>query len=704
MRTDKTARVLSPIFGKGGMRLYLLKHVVENMALSAKREGLKHVPWFSLQEWLQVYNQIYSNDTVEQDKGYKTLLVWKARVPKLPVGIECTLGLIQVCLRDRELTLRIDNDEVPVLYENDLCLMYSTMIMRFLNHISNIGNTKQISLFQIARQLKIPEWIVNLRHDTAHGHDLPSLSSLRLAANMLLTWLHDEYWASEAKNMEEYLMKQMEDTEDEEVESEEAEALKDLIELWVAIGLYMRANYSLVEEIPDSHLQNALQDLRKFTLILSAGKTYNSPSVAAFKQGDSRDLKSTTSDVDEETVLNNTDIKSDKKFQLSTARGILLTEMSRYLGKNKSISNKEERVLKVLLETEVFLPQEDFLEIFSNGKSSDKSSEDDLPLDMIYFWQDFILLLQETKMLESTILRLLKLLNDSTEDHYRKQMAALWIKAIVRGLLKMKVSQHISETLQYSLKKKKRISTKSMSLRIRNKLNHLHPELKNDLTLNILGDIPNCVTNFDFVTNLVLNANEYSAKFITVFLDLVTPSIEQDRKQLLLDLIKIYIGEDIVNGDASTTDKDRIYTIEDFEKYSAEENHPEDMEVEEISEQAERRPKIFDQTIRNTNWKLASHNYDWGSCPIGILPWQLDTMESLPPMTAVTPVKEIKLPVTDRESKIVPGIIDMSILKMRSNVSWDGIFRKKRRIKRKRRTEETDVIINKAIEIVKKHH
>lgn len=108
----------------------------------------------------------------------------------MPIGIDCTLSIMQVCVRDREWTPKINNGELPITYENDLCLMYSTTIMRILNHISNIGHTKQTSLFQIAKQLNIPEWIVNLRHDTAHGYEIPSIGVLRIAVNILLAWLH----------------------------------------------------------------------------------------------------------------------------------------------------------------------------------------------------------------------------------------------------------------------------------------------------------------------------------------------------------------------------------------------------------------------------------------------------------------------------------------------------------------------------------
>lgn len=111
-------------------------------------------------------------------------------MPKLPVGVDCTLSILQVCLRDREWTSKIDSGELPMYCENDLSLMYSTTIMRFLNHFSNIGHTKQTSMFKIASELKIPEWIVKLRHDTAHGYELPSIGVLRIAINILLHWLH----------------------------------------------------------------------------------------------------------------------------------------------------------------------------------------------------------------------------------------------------------------------------------------------------------------------------------------------------------------------------------------------------------------------------------------------------------------------------------------------------------------------------------
>lgn len=112
------------------------------------------------------------------------------RIPKLPVGVEVTRMILHVCLCDREWTSKMDSGELPIHYENDLSLMYCTTIMKFLNNVAAVGRMRQRSLYQIAKQLEIPTWIVGLRHSAAHGHELLSLGMLRIAINILFEWLH----------------------------------------------------------------------------------------------------------------------------------------------------------------------------------------------------------------------------------------------------------------------------------------------------------------------------------------------------------------------------------------------------------------------------------------------------------------------------------------------------------------------------------
>ncbi|KYM77140.1 Protein LAS1 like protein [Atta colombica] len=288
-----------------------------NIALSGKYDGVKQVPWLSLAEWHDVYMQIYSNEPIEQTKAYEALLAWKARMPKLPVGVDCTLSILQVCLRDREWTSKIDSGELPMYCENDLSLMYSTTIMRFLNYFCNIGHTKQTSMFKIASQLKIPEWIVELRHETAHGYELPSIGVLRIAINILLHWLHDEYWAPEACAMEKYYLKEGDEVLEEE-EKFEIENFTNMIEIWTAVNLYVNADYKLVSDLSETQLREILQDLRTYML---------------------SEYRSKTSDNDENEYISvyKRTVKIDKEYHLQTAKTLLLAKISVDLNESSNI-------------------------------------------------------------------------------------------------------------------------------------------------------------------------------------------------------------------------------------------------------------------------------------------------------------------------------------------------------------------------------
>lgn len=78
---------------------------------------------------------------------------------------------------------------LPPYHERDLQFMYSVAVLRFLNHLSTLAKNKAQSLYDMAAKLCIPDWVVNIRHDTSHSHNLPSLSILRVAAHFCLDWI-----------------------------------------------------------------------------------------------------------------------------------------------------------------------------------------------------------------------------------------------------------------------------------------------------------------------------------------------------------------------------------------------------------------------------------------------------------------------------------------------------------------------------------
>ncbi|XP_046588920.1 uncharacterized protein LOC107225833 isoform X1 [Neodiprion lecontei] len=652
--------------------------------MAFKRDHRKQVPWFSLTEWHDVYEQIYSNDTVEQIKGYKRLLVWKARLPKLPVGVECTLAIMQVCLRDREITPKIDKGDLPAYYENDLCLMYSTTIMRFLNHITNIGETKQSSLFQIAKQLNIPRWIVNIRHDAAHGHELPSLDVLRIATNILLEWLHEEYWATELKAMEDNITKQAE----EENEPEEAQTLTDLIELWIAVGLYIHAGYTSIKDIPDAQLRETLSNLRAYALILPNNENTEYIDI----------------DVNTET-RNDTDPCDDEKHELVAEQSNLLCQISKYLSKNKFPPDKDEIILNVLLGGEAFLPSEEFLEIFGRRKKSSSDTENCncLPSRFINFWQEFITMLHEKEILQKLILRLLELINDETENEQKHLIASLWMKYIASSLCKIKLAHKIKHRLEHvGENKRRRTSSTILSLKVRDEVDRNFPELRDILWLNVLGEIPSFLTDIDFVRTIISNLNsKFSNHFVEPLLELITPSIRDDVRENLIHFISIYTAGQNIEDQTELVGNENVKTINDFTALF-EDHINENIRSDERLEQFnfEDNIKIADLTTRNSNWILEKEkSVDWGSCPIGILPWQLDSMDTVDTSSVVNIISD----TGSKDVDIVPGIINSKSLMMRSKINWNSVLGKKKRPKWKKNLGNIDNMVDMAIQIVKKN-
>lgn len=651
------------------------------MALSVKRDGLKHVPWFSLAEWHEVYKQIYSNDTNEQTKGYERLLVWKSRLPKLPVGVECTMSIIEVCLRDRELTPKIERGELPPYYENDLCLIYSTTIMRFLNHVTNIGQTKQSSLFQIAKQLKIPQWIVNIRHDAAHGHELPSISVLRIATNILLEWLHEEYWAVETQAMEEDIFKQTE----EDNEPEEVQTLTDLVELWVAIGLYIHAGYTSIKDVPDEQLRETLSDLR--TYVINSATDENGDT-GVIEKGRKRKAR------------NNTEQSCDENYKLSTAQSVLLSEISRYLSKNKSPLNKDDVVLNVLFEGDAFLPSKEFLEIFQKEKiqSRNKIEGCDLPSSLIQFWRKFITLLQEKEILEKLILRLIKLVNDERENDDRRLIASLWIKFVASSLCKIKLAQQIKHRMEKARENnRKKISSATLSMKVQAEVDRSFPKFKDILWLNVLGEIPSALTDPNFARKIISNLNsKLSHNFLHPLLELVTPDLQDEVKNDLLKFTRIYNGEESFDCESEAIDE--VKTIQDLIKLSEIQNNENIRNDKIIRRSNSKDPiEIGDVTIRNSNWTLETDNLDWGNCPFGVLPWQLESMETVDTITS----KNLTRGKVAQDCEVVPGMVDGKSLTMKSKINWNSVLGKKKRPKRKRNRESIDNLVDKAIRMVK---
>ncbi|ESN99103.1 hypothetical protein HELRODRAFT_162594 [Helobdella robusta] len=151
------------------------------MALPFKRV----VPWIDRSEWLEVYRNIFSSDLVKQTEGLNKIQVWKCRVyDKLSISIELTKELMTVKMNDEQ------NKETKLLSDQSMRLLYGMSITRFINQLLESNQDKKflVPLHKIAKQMDIPRWLVDLRHESTHQL-LPSLPLLRAGADQAISYL-----------------------------------------------------------------------------------------------------------------------------------------------------------------------------------------------------------------------------------------------------------------------------------------------------------------------------------------------------------------------------------------------------------------------------------------------------------------------------------------------------------------------------------
>uniref|UniRef100_A0A8C3EIA2 LAS1 like ribosome biosis factor n=1 Tax=Corvus moneduloides TaxID=1196302 RepID=A0A8C3EIA2_CORMO len=173
------------------------------------------VAWRGRAEWDQVMVGLYCGDSRLQQDALDRVSAWKSRYgPKMPLAVDCTAELIRCKVLDSSGRLK----------SHELILSYGLALVRFVNLITE-RKQKMVSipLRQLAREVDIPIWVVDLRHELTHGK-LPRLALCRKGCDVVLDWLRKMYWSRQLGNN---LCEESED-EDEEEEQGEVEANAEL--------------------------------------------------------------------------------------------------------------------------------------------------------------------------------------------------------------------------------------------------------------------------------------------------------------------------------------------------------------------------------------------------------------------------------------------------------------------------------------------
>lgn len=151
------------------------------MALSQKYSGKVLVPWYNNSEWQQVCNYLREDNFENLVKVLHILKIWKRRTPLLSAGVEGTLIVLDALSHE---------NQCP---EEQIIQTYAISILRFFN-LCAANSDRQGTFQRTAQKNALPRWLIDIRHDIAHGHKLPSKCVLEVALKQSLQWLKEKYW------------------------------------------------------------------------------------------------------------------------------------------------------------------------------------------------------------------------------------------------------------------------------------------------------------------------------------------------------------------------------------------------------------------------------------------------------------------------------------------------------------------------------
>ncbi|PNF28170.1 hypothetical protein B7P43_G07564 [Cryptotermes secundus] len=529
--------------------------------------------------------------------------------------------------------------------------MYAMAVLRFLNHLATLAKNKPHSLYDMAAKLHIPDWVVNIRHDTSHGHSLPSLCILREAAHFCLDWIHEHYWKNEAEMTTDWIAG--DDTAD---YNEMVHRLKEIVETWQAIMLYSSAGLTTFAEIPDLNLQKHL---------------------IAEKE------KYTARRMDEMLKKLRCRGYTLPKTEMAEAQILIIKQLKDCMEISGRFGDRHEILVNVLLEGDGFLASPDFLSIFSSNHNSSGLTYESLPATFRNLWKTMLNFLYQNRVIPLLVEKLIHKSSSENESHHRCKMAALWVKELLQSLYKVKKTVEMVQNCKEAEKVKvyKTLKQKSKrKLKIKLTVSHIHkqmvkeverlnPNLRDVLSLRI-QKLPRGLSELQFLENAMLKPSPCTRMFLPCLMELVDPPLPEDTKEKLTTLVNIYTQELHFSKEENTVTDSQVYMLHNLKGKSAMvlNDCVEEMDIAEdvISSQA----GVL-SPVTQSHWTRYKGLEDWGKCPLGRLPWQNEWSAlqlELPCDSVWQPCKQLDNYST--AEKNLPGFFH-------EKVNWDEVLSKR---------------------------
>lgn len=344
------------------------------------------VPWFNSNEWREVYDKIYSpvSTLLNKQEALNLLLIWKARCPSLPSGIESTFTLLEVYIQDAK---NCDN----MVNEQLLRLAYSSALMRFVNHMLDTETAKGTSLYQAAKNLGVPDWIIDMRHDTAHSNNLPSIELLREATDISLDWLQKHYWDKHKLCLNDYKSGQK------ETDNNEEHKIGTLMNFCISLSVcaHTKCRIKNLSDIPDPNMRESI--------VNDAGDLFGG----------------------------HIDLSNLKTVSVTALINIMNKQARKLLKSNDTLAH----VNKALLADDSLFLSLELLEYVGDG---DFSRKNQLSRHYVQCFEVLLTFLHTNDLLQDFVLQLIEV-SQCGSDSNKCLLAALWVAEILRALSKSRM-------------------------------------------------------------------------------------------------------------------------------------------------------------------------------------------------------------------------------------------------------------------------
>ncbi len=256
--------------------------------------------------------------------------------------------------------------------------------------------------YDVAKKFRVPNWIVDVRHESSHGH-LPSEEVLIAALAFAIQWLRVNYWTWESENS----------ANPDDFKSNPAyESSHKLLDCYGYLKIYSIWGTDTIGELRDQEelyahvtdLWNEFSDSRM------------SQAVVPTKKSKKKKQKPSTPF-----------LKSVDAVKIKEAVTLVHNQINSVLQTNPEVSGQI--FIQSLVHDDLLLPSKDFLE---NLKEAKESKQNILPSNLVRMWSDVLKLFDQAGLIPDLMSVLLMKWN-SSKDKIERGLSSAWISKLIRS-------------------------------------------------------------------------------------------------------------------------------------------------------------------------------------------------------------------------------------------------------------------------------